>query len=72
MAAIAIKRDWRKWKVDDRVIYTVDDFDGLTVERGVVQSVMLYETEPHLIVRLESGITVWVDDGFAYMFEKED
>lgn len=72
MAAFAVKRDWRKWKIGDRVIYTVNDFDGTYTEHGTITNVMLHEDEPHLIVLLDSGITVWVDDGFAYMFKKEN
>lgn len=55
--------NWRTWKVGQKVIHTVNEFDGYMQMQGVVTEVH----SDHAIVRA-NGMNLWVEDFNADMF----
>ena len=58
---------WRKWKVGDRVLYIVNDFDG----HGTFEGIVTEMHESHAIVEADVfniHERLWLDDNTQDMF----
>lgn len=54
---------WRKWKVGDRVLYIVNDFDG----HGIFEGILIEKYESHAIVEVD-GMRLWLSDETQELF----
>ncbi len=58
--------DWRKLKVGDQVLFTVNEFDCKYSEIMTVTDVC----DDHIIVGADPTEHNWIDDDFAYMISQ--
>ena len=57
-------RNWKNLKVGDLVFWIVRDFDGEFERAGVITEAV----NDHVILQLDDGTNVWIDDDTADHF----
>lgn len=61
-------KNYKEYKVGQRVVYSWNEFDGKGSENGTVIG---YDDDNDVIVKTDSGLTLLIFDESEYMFERK-
>ena len=62
---MAKKTTWKNWKLGDKIMFSVTEFDGTVRMLGVLTEMH----EDHCIIKAE-GMILWCDDDNYHMYRK--